>query len=163
MTKPSNKVSSPPDKTTKKQGFKKGRSGNPRGRPVGSRNRQIRALEALLDGQAVELTQRCVDEALGGDMTAMRLCMERILPVRKGSPVNFKLGNLDTAADVSAALTDVLHTVAAGDLTPEEGNMIFTMLEGKRQTIQICELEAQFKQLKEVVSERIAKEATRRA
>ncbi|WP_420429084.1 DUF5681 domain-containing protein [Kordiimonas sp.] len=154
MTKASNKVSPAPDKTTKKQGFKKGRSGNPRGRPLGSRNRQIRALEALLDGQAVELTQKCIDKAMEGDTTALRLCMERILPVRKGKPVNFKLGSLDTAADVSQAFSDTLQAVASGDLTPEEGGMIYSMLDGKRKAIETCSFEDRIAQLMEAANER---------
>ena len=41
-------------KTTVKQlhqGFKPGKSGNPSGRPHGSRNKATLALEALLDGE----------------------------------------------------------------------------------------------------------------
>jgi hypothetical protein len=40
------------------------------------------ALEALLDGQANALTQKAIDLALGGDMAALRLCLDRILPPR---------------------------------------------------------------------------------
>lgn len=55
-----------PAKTAKKQAghFAKGKSGNPNGRPQGSRNAATLALESLLDGQAEALTQKAIDLAL---------------------------------------------------------------------------------------------------
>jgi Family of unknown function (DUF5681) len=64
-----------PENTGRKQGntrFKPGKSGNPDGRPRGSRNVTTVALETLLDGQATALTQKAIDLALTGDMAALR-------------------------------------------------------------------------------------------
>ena len=63
--------------------FRKGRSGNPAGRPPGSRNRATIAAEALLEGEAQALTRKAIELALAGDTTALRLCLERIVPQRK--------------------------------------------------------------------------------
>ena len=65
----------PPAKTGKKQAgqFAKGKSGNPNGRPQGSRNAATLALESLLDGQAEALTQKAIDLALAGDLGALRI------------------------------------------------------------------------------------------
>ena len=71
--------------------FKPGQSGNPAGKPKGTRNATTLALEILLDGQATALTQKGIDLALAGDMAALRLCLDRILPLRKGRPVTFVL------------------------------------------------------------------------
>jgi hypothetical protein len=60
--------------------FAKGRSGNPAGRRLGSRNKTTMAAQALLAGEAEALTRKAVEAALAGDPTAMRLCLERILP-----------------------------------------------------------------------------------
>ena len=57
--------------------FKPGQSGNPAGKPKGTRNATTLALEALLDGQAAALTQKAIDLALAGDMAALRLCLDR--------------------------------------------------------------------------------------
>jgi hypothetical protein len=78
------------EKTVEKQRgrpFEKGKSGNPGGRPKGSRNAATLALEILLDGQAQALTQKAIDLALTGDIPAPRLCLDRILPPRKNRPV----------------------------------------------------------------------------
>jgi hypothetical protein len=79
------------EKTDTKQGtrFRKGQSGNPSGRPRGARNKTTLAVEALLDGEAEALTRKAIERALEGDTTALRLCLDRLLPPRKGRPVSF--------------------------------------------------------------------------
>ena len=66
--------------------FRKGRSGNPKGRALGSRNKATQTAELLLDGEAEALTRRAVELALGDGM-ALRLCLDRIIPPRRGRPV----------------------------------------------------------------------------
>ena len=63
--------------------FKPGQSGNPSGRPKGARNKSTVAAEALLDGESEALTRRCIDLEMEGDPTALRLCLSRILPVKR--------------------------------------------------------------------------------
>ena len=67
-----------PVKTVEKQGnrFQKGRSGNPNGRPKGSRNRTTVACEALLEEEAGALTRKAIQMAKDGDTIALRLCLE---------------------------------------------------------------------------------------
>ena len=60
--------------------LEKGRSGNPAGRRPGSRNKATLAAAALLAGESEALTRKAVELALAGDPTAMRLCIERLLP-----------------------------------------------------------------------------------
>jgi hypothetical protein len=115
------------DKTVKEQRgkpFKAGTSGNPDGRPKGSRNAATLALESLLDGQAEALTQKAIDLALTGDMAALRLCLERILPPRKDRPVNFAFPKIENATEAATTMSAVLTAVAAGDLTPTEASEV---------------------------------------
>ena len=67
--------------------FRKGVSGNPAGKPKGTRHRATLAAEALLDGEAEKLTRRAIEKALEGDASALRLCLERILPTGEPDPV----------------------------------------------------------------------------
>jgi Family of unknown function (DUF5681) len=100
--------------------FQKGQSGNPEGRPNGSRNAATLALETLLDGQAQALTQKAIDVALTGDIPALRLCLDRILPPRKGSPVAFDLPEMRTLNDAVPAMGALVKAVGQGDLTPAD-------------------------------------------
>ena len=101
--------------------FKPGQSGNPKGRPQGSRNAATLALESLLDSQAEALTQKAIDLALAGDLTALRLCLDRIIPPRKDRPVQFAFPKMKTAKEATATMSAVLAAVADGHLTPGEG------------------------------------------
>jgi hypothetical protein len=86
-------------------------SGNP-GKPKGARHRTTRAVEELLDGQSEAITQKAVDLALAGDTTALRLCLERIAPPRKDTPVLFDLPPMESAHDAAVASQAVLAAVA---------------------------------------------------
>src|SRR5690242_17622219 len=71
--------------------FRPGQSGNPAGRPRGSRNRASLEMEGLLEGAVPRLTQQAIDRALEGSDLALRLCMQRILPVLRSRPVALDL------------------------------------------------------------------------
>src|SRR5690349_11329736 len=81
--------------------------GNP-GRPPGARNKATRALEALLEGEAEDITRTAIALAKGGDTVALRLCLERLLPPRKDRPVAFALPEINTPADLPRATAALL-------------------------------------------------------
>jgi hypothetical protein len=115
--------------------------GNP-GKPRGARHRATQAVLALLDGQAEALTRKAVDMALYGDVTALRLCLERIAPPRKDAPVTFALPAMTCARDAAHAAAAVLGAVSEGDLTPAEGAHVMALVEAWRRTFETTELEA---------------------
>ena len=132
------------DKTVGKQRgkpFVKGQSGNPYGRPEGSRNKATILAQALFDGQAEELIQKCIQMALEGDSTAMRLCIERLVPPRKDRPVNLDLPKMECVEDTVNAMAVISSGVADGELTPSEGQALSGMVENYRKAIETSELE----------------------
>jgi Family of unknown function (DUF5681) len=90
----------------------KGVSGNPAGRPKGARHKYLVAIEALLDGEAEGLTRKAIELALAGDTTALRLCFERILPIRKDRPVRLELPPIEGVQDLMKATMALLETPA---------------------------------------------------
>ena len=58
--------------------FEKGESGNPAGRPRGSRNRATLLMESLLADDAEAIGRKAIEMAKQGDMAAIRLCMDRL-------------------------------------------------------------------------------------
>jgi hypothetical protein len=91
--------------------FEKGNAGRPRG----ARNCATIAAEALLDGEAEALTRKAIELALAGDLIALRLCLDRILPPRRERPTTFALPELRSAGDAGAAMAAILTAVASGD------------------------------------------------
>lgn len=129
--------------------FQKGKSGNPAGKPTGSRNKATLAVEALLQGQAEQIGQVCIQKALDGDTTALRLVMERVAPVRKGRPVEIAMPKVENAAGVVAAIGSVLQALGDGRLTPEETATIAGALEVQRRSLEVADLERRIEQLEE--------------
>jgi hypothetical protein len=113
------------------------------GRPQGARNKKTLAAEILLEGQARALTRRAVQAALGGDMTAMRLCLERISPVRREAAIRVDIPPVNSAADVPAAISAIVSAVAAGNLTVGQGESMVALLDRCRAVYQATESERQ--------------------
>lgn len=120
--------------------FKPGQSGNPAGKPKGTRHRTTLAIEALLEGQATALTQKALELALDGDMTALRLCMDRLAPVRRDRPVTFDLPKVETADDLPKATQAIMEAVAGGELTPSEAAELGKLVDAHAKAIEVTDL-----------------------
>jgi hypothetical protein len=110
---------------TRGRPFQKGNCG----RPKGSRNKATLTAEALLDGEVEKLTRKAVDMALAGDTTAMRLCLERIVPPRKDKPVTFDMPKLESTADAVRVMAAIVEEVAKGTITPLEAHELTKLIE----------------------------------
>ena len=121
--------------------WKPGQSGNPAGRPKGARHKATLAALKLMEGQADAITQTCIDAALAGDMTAIRLVLDRLVPPAKERPVSLELPDAKDAAGIAEAQTAILQAVAAGQLTPGEGTAMAGLVEARRRAVETLELE----------------------
>ena len=95
------------------------------------------------------ITRTCIEKAKAGDSIALRLVMERVVPLRRGRPVQFDLPTIDNASDLALALGGILRATASGALTPEEAATIAGILETKRRVIETSELEQRLAQLEQ--------------
>ena len=111
------------------------------GKTKGARHKATLAVEVLLDGQVELLTQKAVEAALDGDMTAMRLCLERISPPRKDQPISFALPEMTNSNDAVEVMAGILKAVASGEITPDEANRISNTIETYRKTLETSEFE----------------------
>lgn len=114
--------------------------GNP-GRRPGARHRTTQAVESLLDGEAEKLTRKAVALALKGDVTALRICLDRIAPARRDPVTMFELPALNGAQDHPAAIAAVIAAVASGDLSTSEAEGLCRILGEHRKSIETADLE----------------------
>jgi hypothetical protein len=131
--------------------WKKGQSGNPNGRAAGSRNRATLAIEALLEGEGEALTRKAIELAKAGDMQALRLCLDRLAPPRKDSPVAFDLPEMKTINDAVPAMGALVKAVGQGDLTPMEAGELTKMVQAFAKIIETVELEERVRKLEETI------------
>ncbi len=114
--------------------------GNP-GKPKGARSRATIAAEALLSGEAEGLTRKVIELGLSGDTVALRLCMERLVPPRKDSPITIELPPIATAGDVVIASAAVLSAVGAGEISPDEAGRVMALLTAHKNIVETGDLE----------------------
>jgi Family of unknown function (DUF5681) len=140
------------ENTSRKQvgRFEKGTSGNPSGRPKGSRNAATLACEALLDGQAEALTQKAITMAMDGDPVALRLCLDRIYPARKDRPVTFALPPITCARDAPEIISAIAAAVTAGDITPSEASEIAKLIDSYVRAYQTAELDERLEHVRQL-------------
>jgi Family of unknown function (DUF5681) len=108
------------DEEIKAMPFQKGQSGNPAGRPRGIVNRATALAQNLLSEHAEWIARKVIELAEEGDMTAIRVCMERLVPPIKHQPVAVELPPIEKPADSVEAVASIAAAVAAGDLTAAE-------------------------------------------
>ena len=122
--------------------FRRGHSGNPKGRPP---RPNARAAAALLDGAAEALTRKAVEMALAGDPAALRLCLDRVVGPRRGRPVElsgaFTLPPLAGARDLAAAMSSVAAAATQGVITPDEAVALAQMIESFTRTLDAAHVE----------------------
>src|SRR5438105_14162830 len=127
------------EKTPRRSPGKPFPPGNP-GRPKGARHKATLAAEALLDGEAEGLTRKAVEAALGGDMAALRLCLDRIVPPRRERPVNCRIPPLKSAEDAAVAMEAITEAVAAGELLLGEAESASALVHRFVRTIEAGDL-----------------------
>src|ERR1051326_518866 len=110
--------------------FQPGQSGNPAGRAAGSRNKKTLAAEAALFDHAQELVENLVDRANRGEPAAMRLCMERILPVGRGRALPIALPSVRSTEDALAAADVIMDALKEGAVSAREAVDLLRVVEG---------------------------------
>ena len=127
--------------------WKKGQSGNPAGMPKGTRHRATMLAEKFMEDEAEDIVRAVVNAAKAGDPTAMRLCIDRLAPLRKGRPITFDLPDIETASDITKAFCMIAKAMAAGGLTPDEAGTVATVIEAHRKAIETAEFEERLRRL----------------
>jgi hypothetical protein len=117
--------------------------------PRGTRHRATMLAEKLMEDDAENIVRAVVSAAKAGDPTAMRLCIERLIPVRKGRSVVFDLPPVKTAADIAGAVGELARAMAAGELTTDEASAAASVIEMHRRAIETTEIELRLQKLEE--------------
>ena len=138
--------------------FAKGASGNPAGRPPSSRNQSTLLMEALLEDEAEPLLRKAIELASGGDIYALKLCLDRLLPPCKDRAIHLSLPPIENAQQVSAAMSTVVEAVGEGRITPGQGETVANILAVKKDVLAACDFERRLEQVEQAIS--ILKNAT---
>ncbi len=125
-----------------KPGFKPGQSGNPAGKPPGTRNRVSRLLDQKAEEGAEAILAAVLGAAQTGDVRAAELVLSRCWPVPKGRRLTLSLPPVEGASDVVRALGALLREVAAGNVSAEEAQAVASLIESQRRALETVDLES---------------------
>jgi hypothetical protein len=149
-----NALHMPPDSDGQKNGkgqFRKGTSGNPAGRPRGSRNKTTLMMEQLLEDHGEELLQKEIALAREGDRYARRFCLDRLFPTSKERPIELDLPPVENFQHISTVLSSVLQAVATGQITPLEGIQVASLLHLHHDVLKHADVESRIQLLEQVL------------
>src|SRR5438132_4282736 len=102
--------------------------GNP-GRQPGSRNKTILIAERLAEGQAEQLVQKALELAQAGDVSCLKMLLDRLWPARKAPPISVPMPPINTSQDVFPAIASVWTAIREGRLTPDEASALSVVID----------------------------------
>ena len=125
--------------------WKAGESGNPKGKAAGTG--ELQKLRAAIGEHVPGIIKQLVAAAIGGDVQAARLILERVLPpvkaIEQAQTINLPDGTLTEQGRA------VLRCVAAGELAPGQGAQLLTAIGTLASVSRVDELAARIVALEE--------------
>ena len=130
--------------------FVRGLSGNPAGRPRGSRNKDTVMVEQMFERFGGALANKAVNMALEGNMAAMRLCVSRIVAPRRKRASDFALPPLRTAADLAPAIAAIAEAVGDGAISTDEAFQLSQIVDAFARALAAGDVEERLQRLEAV-------------
>ncbi len=139
-----------------------GQSGNPSGRKAGQPNRLTIAaraqiatgvdpvgfLQQVMDGRPVSVGDgETIAPTLDQRIRAAMTLANKLVPDAKDSPVQFRIGQIDSPGAALAAMGVVTGKMAAGEMTPSEAGAVIGVISQYAKTYELTELERRITEL----------------
>lgn len=115
--------------------FKKGISGNPKGRP--KTKVPINALRTTIADNMPDIITKLVELAKGGDVQAARVLLDRVCPALKPQALPVNLPVMESLAGQDG---EIIRATMSGEIPPDIGSQLITALSAQAKIIEIDEL-----------------------
>lgn len=100
-----------------------------------------------MQGELDNICRRLIEEALEGNIQAMRLILDRILPPRKDRSIEINVPTLKTPDDALKAISVISQAIGSGDITPCEGESLSRIIDIFVKAINTYNLEKRLNEL----------------
>jgi hypothetical protein len=112
-------------------------------------------LEQLIEGQAEQFVEKLKELALAGDRPCLRMIIDRLMPVRKGPPMNVSIPPISSSQDLLSVISSVWDAIRDGELTPEEATALCLLIDRSIKVIEVHDISKRLDELeKRIESER---------
>ena len=119
--------------------FQPGVSGNPSGKKIGTKDKRT-AMREMLMPHREKLVKTLIFMAESGDMAAMKIVMDRLMPPVREDPIRATIPKIECADDCTVAQAAVLNQVAAGEMLPGEGQALSNLIDAQRKAYETSTL-----------------------
>ena len=118
--------------------FRAGRSGNPKGRPIGAKNKVARKVEKLIIGELESIAHKLIERAKDGNTQAATVLFRTVIGAmrERSMPIRFELPELNTPADAVEAMRAIAHGIASGELTGDDARALTAAVDGFTKAIE---------------------------
>ena len=120
--------------------WKRGQSGNPKGRPQGSRPTVLTDCDEAIRARLPGLIAKLLDEAEAGDRDAAAILLRKVYPDAKSRPVQIDLPAMQTIADVVAGMGRVIEALNTGAIAATEAEAMLAVVEYGRRLVETADL-----------------------
>ncbi len=134
--------------------FRKGKSGNPQGKPKGARHKASMMAEMLFEEEIELVYHQVINQAKEGNLQAAKIILDRLLPPKKDRPINFKLPIIQNAADALKAGRLICHAVGTGELTPVEAESLSKIVEIQAKNIELYDFGLRLEAIEKHINEK---------
>lgn len=115
--------------------FKKGQSGNPAGRAVGTTPGAM--IRKAIELKADDILQSVINAAIGGDMQACKMLLDRITPILKTQSLPVNLPIRETLSQQGG---EVIEATMTGQIPPDVGSQLISALANQIKIVELDEL-----------------------
>ena len=139
---------------SKGNGFKNGSSGNAQGKRKNHCGEASVLVQCLIDREAEAITRKVIERAKEGDITALKICMDRLSPISKRRPIPVELQLDRSAESVASANKRVFDALVAGKIDMDEAKTLKGLLDSVLLSIEYDEFERDLNEVKRRVDSR---------
>jgi len=107
----------------------------------------------LLEGEAEELIRTLVEKAKGGNIQALGMCIDRLLPAGKERCINLESRPISSLQDLPIQFQDLASGIAEGRITPGEGESMANFFETHARIMERVDLDRRIAELEDQVPE----------
>ena len=116
--------------------FQPGRSGNPAGRAKG-KPLLVTELRTAIEAKSDEIFQAVIDAAIGGDMAACKMLLDRITPALKPQALSITLPVKETLPEQGS---EIIKAIVTAQIAPDIGSQLITALSNQGKLVELQEL-----------------------
>jgi len=117
--------------------FQPGKSGNPAGRKLGSRNKATLLREQLAT-KGKKLLDALIAKAEGGDVDCLKFLVGRLIPPPRDTPATL---DIPAGADLRQRGEAILDSAFRGEITPSQAADVLSALSQQARLVECTDLE----------------------